>query len=217
MLDCVDNIIQNINIFLIIARHNSWIMDSSEAESESVDVDDANVIDNGDVSSGKNTNCKDSDWEDESLLIVELAGIIEEDWIDRIGTQCRIVGIDTDAPLLQLDRYVFVGEYKDVDGTAIIFEPSPNANANGASPPDSADRTDTAPCLRYHCHTAKRLCMKRTFLNPIDRDETTDGIVTNETIAGEPVADDAMQCTNEEPVQIVVPEASGRENDTGTV
>lgn len=30
-------------------------------------------------------------------------------------------GIDTESPLLQMDRYTFTGEYKDTVGTDLIF------------------------------------------------------------------------------------------------
>ncbi|KAI0212421.1 hypothetical protein LSAT2_002662 [Lamellibrachia satsuma] len=33
----------------------------------------------------------DDKWEDESLIVVELSGIIEQDWIQNIGNRCKIV------------------------------------------------------------------------------------------------------------------------------
>ena len=33
-------------------------------------------------------------------------------------------GLDTEEPLLQIDRYVFSGQHKDTDGTDVIFEHS---------------------------------------------------------------------------------------------
>ena len=34
--------------------------------------------------------------------------------------------MDSETPLLQLDRYIFSGEYKDTIGTNVLFQVNPN-------------------------------------------------------------------------------------------
>ncbi|XP_045721278.1 general transcription factor 3C polypeptide 6 isoform X3 [Mirounga angustirostris] len=67
--------------------------------------------------------------EAEQLVLVELSGIIDSDFLSKCGNKCKILGIDTERPILQVDSYVFAGEYEvafnfsaDTLGTCVIFE-----------------------------------------------------------------------------------------------
>ncbi|XP_039108156.1 general transcription factor 3C polypeptide 6 isoform X2 [Hyaena hyaena] len=64
-------------------------------------------------------------------------------------------GIDTERPILQVDSYVFAGEYEDTLGTCVIFE-------------ENVEHGDTEgsnkTVLKYKCHTMKKLSMTRTLL-----------------------------------------------------
>ncbi|XP_067915491.1 general transcription factor 3C polypeptide 6 isoform X3 [Heterodontus francisci] len=72
---------------------------------------------------GKVPVSDDGDWEkEEQLVVVELSGIIDPDFLLRCRNECKIVGIDTEQPVMQVDRCVFAGEYEDVLGTCVIFE-----------------------------------------------------------------------------------------------
>ncbi len=127
----------------------------------------------------------DSEWEDETLLLVEMNGIIDRDWMKTVGNKCKIIGMETDHPLLQLDRYTFTGEYTETLGTDIFFEireRSEHEMASAAAQRDATDSgysgdTNTAfhsepPCkydLQQKYHSAKRLTMTRAFLTPRDQ------------------------------------------------
>ncbi|XP_043569901.1 general transcription factor 3C polypeptide 6 isoform X3 [Chiloscyllium plagiosum] len=99
---------------------------------------------------------EDGEWEEEEeeeqLVVVELSGIIDPDFLLKCRNECKIVGIDTEQPIMQVDRCVFAGEYED---------------------PESEDK----PSLKYKCHTAKKLLMKRTFLSEKkEGEESTGGV-----------------------------------------
>ncbi|KAG8440118.1 hypothetical protein GDO86_006057 [Hymenochirus boettgeri] len=89
----------------------------------------------------------------EQLVMVEFTGIIDSDILRKCDKKCKILGINTEMPFLQVDKYVFVGEYEDVLGTCVIFEEISN-QVDG----------DRKPQLKYKCHTMKKLNMTRTFL-----------------------------------------------------
>ncbi|XP_062981818.1 general transcription factor 3C polypeptide 6 isoform X3 [Elgaria multicarinata webbii] len=59
---------------------------------------------------------------EEQLVMVELSGIIDSDFLEKCENKCKILGIDTERPILQVDRYVFAGEYEDTLGSCIVFE-----------------------------------------------------------------------------------------------
>ncbi|XP_045150545.1 general transcription factor 3C polypeptide 6 [Echinops telfairi] len=58
----------------------------------------------------------------EQLVLVELSGIIDSDFLSKCENKCKILGIDTEKPIMQVDNYVFAGEYEDTLGTCVIFE-----------------------------------------------------------------------------------------------
>uniref|UniRef100_G1U056 Transcription factor TFIIIC triple barrel domain-containing protein n=1 Tax=Oryctolagus cuniculus TaxID=9986 RepID=G1U056_RABIT len=58
----------------------------------------------------------------EQLVLVELSGIMDSDFLSKCENKCKILGIDSERPILQVDRYVFAGEYEDTLGTCVIFE-----------------------------------------------------------------------------------------------
>ncbi|XP_019298646.2 general transcription factor 3C polypeptide 6 isoform X2 [Panthera pardus] len=93
--------------------------------------------------------------EAEQLVLVELSGIIDSDFLSKCENKCKILGIDTERPILQVDSYVFAGEYEDTLGTCVIFEENvEHGDAEGSN------RT----VLKYKCHTMKKLSMTRTLL-----------------------------------------------------
>lgn len=92
--------------------------------------------------------------EEEQLVLVELTGIIDSDILEKCDNKCKILGINTEKPFLQVDKYVFAGEYEDALGTCVIFEEIPY----------QGDGESTKPKLKYKCHTVKKLNMTRTFL-----------------------------------------------------
>ncbi|XP_067915489.1 general transcription factor 3C polypeptide 6 isoform X1 [Heterodontus francisci] len=134
---------------------------------------------------GKVPVSDDGDWEkEEQLVVVELSGIIDPDFLLRCRNECKIVGIDTEQPVMQVDRCVFAGEYEDVLGTCVIFEETsePAQNVAKVELPQSlgfvADpEMEDKPSLKYKCHTAKKLLMKRTFLSEKkEGEESTGGV-----------------------------------------
>ncbi|KAM8972157.1 general transcription factor 3C polypeptide 6 [Pelodytes ibericus] len=96
----------------------------------------------------------DEEEEEEQLVMVELTGIIDSDILEKCDNKCKILGINTEKPFLQVDKYVFAGEYEDTLGTCVIFEETS----------DQGDDENPKPQLKYKCHTVKKLNMTRTFL-----------------------------------------------------
>ncbi|XP_031466751.1 general transcription factor 3C polypeptide 6 isoform X3 [Phasianus colchicus] len=87
--------------------------------------------------------------------MVELSGIIDSDFLEKCENKCKILGIETERPILQVDRYVFAGDYEDALGTCVFFEENTeHVDAEG----------NQKLQLKYKCHTMKKLNMTRTLL-----------------------------------------------------
>ncbi|XP_053319195.1 general transcription factor 3C polypeptide 6 [Spea bombifrons] len=101
---------------------------------------------------------------EEQLVLVELTGIIDLDILEKCDNRCKILGINTEKPFLQVDKYVFAGEYEDALGTFVIFEETS----------EQVDGDNPKPQLKYKCHTTKKLNMTRTFLT--EKKEGDEGV-----------------------------------------
>ncbi|KAF7658767.1 hypothetical protein LDENG_00008150 [Lucifuga dentata] len=99
--------------------------------------------------------------EEEQLVVVELSGIINSDFLS--GT-CKIMDIDSDKPMMQVGQYVFAGDYEDAIGACVLFEEGPQKGKSNSSPE-----------LKYMCHTTKKLMMQRIFLTEKKEGETSTG------------------------------------------
>ncbi|XP_034443106.1 general transcription factor 3C polypeptide 6 isoform X2 [Hippoglossus hippoglossus] len=107
----------------------------------------------------------DDEWEEEEqLVVVELSGIISNDFLSKCRGTCKILDIDSDRPMMQVGQYVFAGEYEDALGTCVLFEEGKQRGQG-----------DSAPELKYMCHTVKKLMMQRIFLTEKKEGETSTG------------------------------------------
>ncbi|XP_053160529.1 general transcription factor 3C polypeptide 6 isoform X1 [Hemicordylus capensis] len=103
---------------------------------------------------------------EEQLVMVELSGIIDSEFLEKCENKCKILGIDTERPILQVDRYVFAGEYEDTLGTCVVFEENnDHVDAEG----------NQKLQLKYKCHTMKKLNMTRTLLTEKKEGEENTG------------------------------------------
>ncbi|ELW69306.1 General transcription factor 3C polypeptide 6 [Tupaia chinensis] len=97
----------------------------------------------------------DEEKEEKQLILVEFSGIIDSDFLSKCDNKCKILGIDTERPILQVDNYVFAGKYEGTLGTCVIFEENvEHVDAEG----------NNKTVLKHKCHTMKKLSMIRTLL-----------------------------------------------------
>uniref|UniRef100_A0A3Q3FXV5 Transcription factor TFIIIC triple barrel domain-containing protein n=1 Tax=Labrus bergylta TaxID=56723 RepID=A0A3Q3FXV5_9LABR len=58
----------------------------------------------------------EDEWEEEEqLVVVELSGIIDNDFLTKTRGTCKILDIDSEKPMIQVGQYVFAGEYEGND------------------------------------------------------------------------------------------------------
>ncbi|KAK3550547.1 hypothetical protein QTP70_000008 [Hemibagrus guttatus] len=108
----------------------------------------------------------EEEWEEEEQLVVaEFSGVIDSDVFCKRGGVCKIVGMSSEQPMVQVGRYVFAGEYEDALGTCVVFEEQPKDRTKSSS----------SPVLKYKCHTMKKLMLQRTFLSERKEGEASSG------------------------------------------
>jgi len=100
--------------------------------------------------------------EEETLVMVDLHGVIDSEIFTQDSfNKFKILGVDTERPILQVENFVFTGEYDQTIGTAVIFEEKDK----------KVKKIDPVFCkkpprmLKYVCKTNKMLNMKRVFVS----------------------------------------------------
>lgn len=100
--------------------------------------------------------------EEETLVMVDLHGVIDSELFSQdCFNKFKILGIDTDQPILQVENFMFTGEYAQTMGTAVMFEEEEKR----------VKKSDPVFCkkpprmLKYVCKTNKKLNMKRVFVS----------------------------------------------------
>lgn len=119
--------------------------------------------------------------------MVELSGILDADLLNKVKGNCKVLGIDTDKPLLQLDQYTFTGEYEDTLGTCLLFEEKDKSEASQLRETRQnilhhllgEDSMNTSVDLEFSGLVTKKLVMKRAFLT--HEDEENEGTSASES------------------------------------
>ncbi|XP_071810590.1 general transcription factor 3C polypeptide 6-like [Asterias amurensis] len=104
-------------------------------------------------------NSQAEEWiEEEELVVVELSGIIDSDYLAKCRkSNLKVLGVETNEPVLQLGSYVFTGQHKNMLGTAVIFEKTSENEGQETAP-------STGKQWKYKCHTDKRISMQRALV-----------------------------------------------------
>lgn len=124
------------------------------------------------MSQAKEESETDSEYEEEeATILVELKGVIDSDLLTQMPFEkFKLIGLETDNPILQLNNYCFSGEYDETLGTALIFE----EEAKKYKKSDPIFCNDPTTRLKYVCHTTKVLNMRRIFIAENKTKETSD-------------------------------------------
>lgn len=99
--------------------------------------------------------------EEETLVLVELHGVIDSEIFTQDSfSKFKVLAVDSERPVLQVENFIFSGEYEHTLGTAVFFEEE-----------EKRLKCDPVFCkkpprmLRYACSTNKKLSMKRVFVS----------------------------------------------------
>lgn len=103
--------------------------------------------------------------EEEILVYMQFDTKLDSDLLQS-HTPFKIIGIDSDKPVLQLGNQVFQGNWSDTIGTAVFFEENPSASSG-----DPVFTKNPPSTLNYHSKTQKSLVMSRIFVKPKEQDE----------------------------------------------
>ncbi|XP_014270698.1 general transcription factor 3C polypeptide 6 [Halyomorpha halys] len=116
----------------------------------------------------------DVEGDSEDLLVYMDFNTKIEDVFFSSDKEFKIVGLESQKPILQLGNQVYQGEWRDTVGTHLFFEEVEENHQN----PDPLFSENPEKTLSYRFKTDKLLHMSRIFLKPNAEKETES--VTNE-------------------------------------
>ncbi|XP_065226908.1 general transcription factor 3C polypeptide 6-like [Planococcus citri] len=118
-----------------------------------MDVDDIHSENNSTVDIGKNVRI-----EEEEILVYVNVDDANDDFIAEDLQSFKVVGLDTDEPIIQVGDKFFGGSWDEVVGTAVFFKPTT------PQPKRCYFSTEVPRPLEYIGKTQKSLKLKRAFV-----------------------------------------------------
>ncbi|KAK7597762.1 hypothetical protein V9T40_009987 [Parthenolecanium corni] len=107
--------------------------------------------------------------EEEEILVYVNFEDLADDYSMKDLASTKILGLDSDEPIVQMGNKVFGGSWNEVVGTALFFEPT------APVPKRCYFSEKVSKPLKYFNKTTKQLNLKRIFisekLNPSSADE----------------------------------------------
>jgi len=95
---------------------------------------------------------------EETHVLVEFAGNTGNDALKQDNLSMKIIGIDTEQPLVQIGNQLYAGEYTETFGTELVF-----SETEGHQPADTVFDTKLDQKLKFTAKTNKKLVIKRGF------------------------------------------------------
>ncbi|KAG0726624.1 General transcription factor 3C polypeptide 6 [Chionoecetes opilio] len=150
--------------------------------------------------------------EEETLVLVELHGVIDSEIFNQESfSKFKVMAIESDRPVLQVENFIFSGEYQHTLGTAALFEEE-----------EKRLKCDPVFCkkpprmLRYSCGTNKKLAMKRIFVSEKNAGQET-GTHGDAGDAGDPGTSQGPSETPSLPQgsEVTEPQGQGEEGTPG--
>ncbi|KAJ6634257.1 General transcription factor 3C polypeptide 6 [Pseudolycoriella hygida] len=104
--------------------------------------------------------------EEEVLLYLDFQSIIKSDTLQKPNIEIKMIGFETEEPIVQVNNKMFRGVFEHAIGTNVFFTDDPN-------PPSADPNLVSIPSTmyKYHSKTDKVLKMQRIFITPKNDDE----------------------------------------------
>ncbi|XP_064633430.1 general transcription factor 3C polypeptide 6-like [Lineus longissimus] len=107
---------------------------------------------------------------EDTYVYVEVSGLSDTSFLHSANGECKVLGLDSEKPVFEFGGQIFTGNYKDVLGTAVVFEEDEEKIRSGEgveiiqSELDPEHSVQVQP-LRFKCITNKKLHLFKGFLS----------------------------------------------------
>ncbi|RZF48425.1 hypothetical protein LSTR_LSTR011378 [Laodelphax striatellus] len=151
-------------------------------------------IQNDPVDSAPNnpSQTEDNDEYEEEEILVHVQFDCDVDTKLFNAEEPKIIGLDTENPIMQMGPQFYRGTWQDTMGTSAFFAPEPDP-----APIDPIFSRVKTPLMKLACHTRKSLLMSRVFVKPIAGQNSSQVTPENLIHDTNQCANDTNQCPND--------------------
>ncbi|CAO1413132.1 unnamed protein product [Diamesa serratosioi] len=125
----------------------------------------------------ENPEQNNSDYEEEEFLVyVDIDSAVSKNLIEDPNCEIKVIGLESDKPVLQINNKIFEGEYENSLGTHVFFE---------------HDKETKSDPIYSHCETYYKFCektnkvlkMARVSIKELNTDNTLEGPPDEDNLA----------------------------------
>lgn len=101
---------------------------------------------------------------EEEFILVEFAGNTGSDALNQENMSIKVLGIETDQPIIKIGNQLYEGKYYDTIGTELFF-----TEAEGEPPSDTLFDAKLEKKLEFHGKANTKLVVSRAFAKPLTK------------------------------------------------
>ena len=108
---------------------------------------------------------------EEQYILVEFAGNTGSDALNQENVSIKVLGMETDQPIIKIGNQLYEGKYYDTIGTELFF-----TEAEGEPPSDTLFDTKLEKKLEFYGKTNTKLVVSRAFSKPLEKSKKSSDI-----------------------------------------
>nr|SVE71776.1 EOG090X08VB [Daphnia similis]SVE72402.1 EOG090X08VB [Daphnia similis] len=101
---------------------------------------------------------------EEQFILVEFAGNTGSDALNQENVSIKVLGMETDEPIIKIGNQLYEGKYYDTIGTELFF-----TEAEGEPPSDTLFDNKLEKKLEFYGKTNTKLVVSRAFAKPLEK------------------------------------------------
>jgi general transcription factor 3C polypeptide 6 len=105
---------------------------------------------------------------EEQYILVEFAGNTGSDALNQENVSIKVLGMETDEPIIKIGNQLYEGKYYDTIGTELFF-----TEAEGEPPSDTLFDTKLEKKLEFYGKTNTKLVVSRAFAKPLENSKNS--------------------------------------------
>ncbi len=110
---------------------------------------------------------EDEETVEERYILVEFAGNTGSDALNQESMSIRVLGVETEEPIIKIGNQLYEGKYYDTIGTELFF-----TEAEGEPPSDTLFDAKLEKKLEFYGKTNTKLVVSRAFAKPLAKNST---------------------------------------------
>lgn len=123
-------------------------------------------------------DCNSEETVEERYILVEFAGNTGSDALNQENMSIKVLGVETEKPIIKIGNQLYEGKYYDTIGTELFF-----TEAEGEPPSDTLFDAKLEKKLEFYGKTNTKLVVSRAFAKLLAKNPTENPPTSEENVA----------------------------------